>query len=880
LKDAIFAGEIMMPASKGVYTYRGGEKVVLSKLPDQFVVRLKPEEAARQGLEASQQVSSASSRVVVDPTELDQVMEQSRQVAPTHHAYQVAETGEDFLITDRIFVTFKEAIAPQAVSEFAGKYGLLLKEQYGDKDFLFQLTDHTGMNPVKLIVELTEKEPTVAMAENDLNYNIQRYQVAVPTDPEYRRQWHLHQQFSHPDYDPRSSSRCEEAWNILGGFGNAAVVIGVTDDGCKISHPDFDSADKFAGWGYFTGSRLITNRDIGANPAGMYEAGNDHGTACSGVIAAEVDAALTVGAAPGCRLLPIKWESIGGGGLAISDSRMLAMLAFVSDKVDVLSNSWGGVPRNVWSQTVVNRIKDLALTGGRRGKGIVFLWAAGNENCLINYQSDVAVPFTPGWEFGPGNKPSWVGPRTSKVFQNNLVGVPGVMHVAALGSTAQRSHYSNYGPGIGICAPSNNLHSYYRLQSVRGLGIVTTSGGDQPVDPQFGGTSSATPLVAGIAGLVLSANPDLSSLEVIAVLKRTASKDLNLTPYPKTPAAKFDLNPTWDVSPIAPFDKGDFQEISSVDGTWSPWFGHGKVDAATAVAEALRLRGGQPTPVPAPAPVPTPGPAPSPTPEPTPTPTPEPIPAPVSQTVKYESVVGKKIPDNNEKGITDRIEVKEAGKLRGIQVVVDISHQYIGDLQVMLIAPSGKTVMLHDRIGTRRTKIRQTYTVPMVPELASLLETEAPGNWSLQVRDRARLDTGTFTSWGLILDVVAAGSTPSSEETNSVVIPDGNRDGIVQTLKLDAGTVIRDIAVSVDITHPAIGDLRVSLITPQGFPITLHDQTGGETDNLIYTWKSQDNVSLRSLRGMDCGGEWQLRVVDLTTNNSGKFNRWKIEVTG
>jgi subtilisin-like proprotein convertase family protein/subtilisin family serine protease len=875
-----------MAATKGVYTYRGGEKVVLSKVRDQLIARVEPDKLAEMGFQNAQQVSSASSRITVAPSKLDDAINQLRQVAPTHHAYQVAETGEDYLISDRVLITFKQALADQAVSEFAGKYGLLLKEKYSDRDYLFQLTDHTGMNPVKLVVALTENEPTVALVENDLNYNITKMQVAVPTDPEYQRQWHLHQRFSHPDYDPRSSSQCEAAWNLLNNFGDADVVIGVTDDGCKINHPDFDSNGKFAGWGYFVGSTLVTNRDISAAPQAMYEAGNDHGTACSGVIGAEVDAALTVGAAPGCRILPVKWQAIGGGGLAISDSRMLGMLAYVADKVDILSNSWGGVPRNLWSQTVVNRIQDLAKTGGRRGKGIVFLWAAGNENCLMNHQASVDVPFTPGWEFGPGNKPMWVGPKTARLFQNNLVGIPGVMHVAALGSTAQRSHYSNYGPGVGICAPSNNLHSYYRLQSVKGLGIITTNGGSDPVDRAFGGTSSATPLVAGIIGLVISANPDLSALEAISVVKRTASKDLNFTAYPKTPAANFDPNPVWDVSPIAPFDKGDFTDIESPDGTWSPWFGYGKVDAQAAVAEALRLRAiapvPVPTPVPTPPPAPTPPPTPGPTPEPTPTPEPAPTPppAPISQMVKCESTPAKKIPDNRVNGITDRMTIDAMGKIRSIKVSVNISHQFVGDLHVVLIAPGGNRVVLHDRRGSRNTKIQQTYTTSNVPELATLLETAVQGEWKLQVSDRAKLDTGTFTSWAMELEILNLGSAHSSESTESVIIPDGNPQGVAQTLALPKGTMIREINVSVDLTHPAIGDLRVSLIPPNGVPITLHDQVGGENDNLIYTWRSAENPMLRAVRGIDSGGDWTLFVADLTANNAGKLNRWKVEVMG
>ena len=77
------------------------------------------------------------------------------------------------------------------------------------------------------------------------------------------------------------------------------------------------------------------------------------------------------------------------------------------------------------------------------------------------------------------------------------------MHIAALASNSQRSHYSNYGTGIALCAPTNNGHRFLRL-NVTGLGITTTTGASGGVTTQFGGTSSAAPLVAGIAALVIS----------------------------------------------------------------------------------------------------------------------------------------------------------------------------------------------------------------------------------------------------------------------------------------------------------------------------------------------------------------------------------------
>ncbi len=114
-----------------------------------------------------------------------------------------------------------------------------------------------------------------------------------------------------------------------------------------------------------------------------------------------------------------------------------------------------------------------------------------------------------------------------------------------LSSMAQRCHYSNYGPGIILSAPSSNYHTYGRESSIGGLHITTVKGSSvNEITTRFGGTSSATALVAGIAALVISANPDLSALEVISVLKNTAWKGLNFKKYKDlTSALKSDPNP-------------------------------------------------------------------------------------------------------------------------------------------------------------------------------------------------------------------------------------------------------------------------------------------------------------------------------------------------
>lgn len=596
-----------------VYTYVDGRKIELEKEPDAFVARASREDLEHLAADAPQQMSSASFHVSVDREALDTHMEALRSKAMVvHHAYRTATSGRPFLLTDRVVVSFDQPPGERKAADFAARHDLELLRPLSEYDYVYRLTEATGMNPIKFVVALTEQpEPGIAAVNHDLNCatsiasDVSVANVAgaalppaggddTPTDPAFLRQWHLHGLVHHPEVDPRAHVRCLEAWKLMRAqlgdslsHGRSDIVVGISDDGCKLDHPDFNSQGKFAGWAYMNGEALVSSTDPGADPTRMYQPHADHGTACAGVVAAELDGVATVGAAPGCRLLPVRFES-DDGRLFISHTKLMTVLDYIADKVDVFSCSWAGEPDSVWPAWLRLKVKRLAESGGRRGKGILFVWAAGNGNCPISLDGATPIPWTNGWAPNDPATRQWVGVRASRSFYNNRIGLPGVLHVAALSSTAQRSHYSNYGEGIDLCAPSSNKHTYKRL-TLPGLAI-STAGGVNEADPDdvvtdtFGGTSSAAPLVAGVAGLVLSANPGLTAIEVADILKATASRDLNMEGYLRTPPAGFDPDPGWDVSPVSPYDSGAFD-----DRGWSPWFGHGRVDAEAAVRRALGL---------------------------------------------------------------------------------------------------------------------------------------------------------------------------------------------------------------------------------------------------------------------------------------------------
>ena len=822
------------------YTYRAGKKVKLRKSPDKIVIRQRPEELLGRGIADNfKQISSHSTQIKTSETELENVMTQARNIAPTYHAYYEENGDTAFQITDRIFARFKQQPTDDQLNEFIARYALILYESYTDQDFLFQLTNHTGMNPVKLVVKLNEEDDLIESAEHDLNHLTTKYTVALPVDPDYFRQWHLHTNFNHQDYDQRACSMCEDAWQVLDNFGSESVTVAISDDGCRLDHSDFDSLGKFTAWGYFSEQRLITVDDIDAEPFDMYQPGANHGTSCAGVVAGEIDSTLTVGAAPGCRLLPIKFES-SGPSLFISSSRMLKALNFIADKADVMSNSWGGVPANVWPTIVVSRIAELAQSGGPRGKGIVFLWAAGNENCPINHNTNQDVPYTTGiaWQ---GDTPVWVGVETSRTFENNLVGVPGLAHVAAIASTVRRSHYSNYGPGISLCAPTNNVHTYSRM-TVRGLGVTTTTGSSPGVTFFFGGTSSATPLTAGIAALVISANPNLTAEEVLSVLKQSASKDVDFTGYPKTAPAPYDPDSSWDVSPIAPFSDGAFVNTGSEDGSWSPWFGHGRVDARAAVAAALNLASHN-----------------------------------GSASFSQASTPNTSIPDNNADGISDVINCGKEFTVETVKVKVDVTHTYAGDLKVSLIAPSGNAVVLHNRLGGSMHDIHSEFDSLNVPLLNNFTGEVSHGAWTLLVQDLANVDIGRLQRWSLQLTGRDSHNIVV-QESPGMIIPDNQSHGIERTLNVASAANISSVTLDLDITHTYIGDLTVRLVAPDGTQVTLHDRTGGSNHNLIKSYSNANTPELLTLVGHSAMGDWKLSVSDHADIDQGKLNFWQLTI--
>jgi len=108
------------------------------------------------------------------------------------------------------------------------------------------------------------------------------------------------------------------------------------------------------------------------------------------------------------------------------------------------------------------------------------------------------------------------------------------------------------------------------------------------------------------------------------------------------------------------------------------------------------------------------------------------------------------IPDNQQVGITSSIDVPTTPQGRKVQIGVNISHTYIGDLRLVLHTPDGQKIVLKkSSTGGPIHNINGIYGVNLKPDsdLSPLSEISAPGKWKLQVIDTSKLDNGSLISW-------------------------------------------------------------------------------------------------------------------------------------
>ncbi|MBU4295124.1 MAG: M6 family metalloprotease domain-containing protein [Desulfobulbaceae bacterium] len=255
----------------------------------------------------------------------------------------------------------------------------------------------------------------------------------------------------------------------------------------------------------------------------------------------------------------------------------------------------------------------------------------------------------------------------------------------------------------------------------------------------------------------------------------------------------------------------------------------------------------------------------------------------IVKTIQKSSSPAQDIPDNDAQGIKDIINVADDAVVSSIKVEVNVTHTYTGDLRITLSAPAGKSVVLHSRAGGGQDNIHEVYDFNNLPELREFVGEGVQGDWVMHVQDLASIDTGALDSWGLSIESVeqGAGATPSVielDDSPGMRIPDQDPKGIERSLVVDATGYVQEVSVSVDISYTYINDLVVSLVSPAGTSVALHQRTGGSADNILASYDMGTTPGLERLKDEPVSGEWKLKIVDLAWQDVGKHNKWSLRI--
>ena len=191
---------------------------------------------------------------------------------------------------------------------------------------------------------------------------------------------------------------------------------------------------------------------------------HSHGTKTSGAVAAAINNGVGVASVAGqVRLLPIR----------VADATMYATWSAVASGITYAADRGARIASISYSGAAGSASVISAADYMRSKGGLVFV-SAGNANTNPGYADTASL-----------------------------------IIVAATGSGDAKSSFSNFGPHIDLSAPGEGIYT-----TTWGQGYTTISG-----------TSFSAPIAAGVAALVMAANPALTNKQVETILF-TTSRDL------------------------------------------------------------------------------------------------------------------------------------------------------------------------------------------------------------------------------------------------------------------------------------------------------------------------------------------------------------------
>lgn len=332
-------------------------------------------------------------------------------------------------------------------------------------------------------IELVERIP-VAYIQGQIMETTET-QAQEGNDPYYTENYIWHLNLIH----------AEAAWEQQ--TGNADIKVAVVDNAIWGNHPDLaiDSANQYNIASGQTGNSAppanIPQDPNCSNTNSCPSYNWSHGTHCAGAIGAIRGNGVGIASiGSGITLMGVSCPGSDASGLAMGNGFTGVSWA-AEHGAKVISLSWGKYSITETDRAIVQACID---------HGIIIVAAAGNDRYRNN-------PMYPAY-------------------------LPGVISVASVNSNRQISSFSNYGEWVTVASPGGFLMSgntesktcifsttYCTSQSYRLNGYPSLAG--QYYDGMYG-TSMATPIVSGLCGLLLSAEPTLNPYLMREILTASA----------------------------------------------------------------------------------------------------------------------------------------------------------------------------------------------------------------------------------------------------------------------------------------------------------------------------------------------------------------------
>jgi len=380
---------------------------------------------------------------------------------------EIALTDNQHLGTPEILVRFKPGISDETINRITSQLNDRVEDRIENAPGLDAIDDLDDRDVSELVAQYS-KMPEVEYAEE--NYQISLpdavegpLEPVLPHDPQFSDQWALSNEGQRGGKKGADIS-APLAWATT--TGSDKVVVAVLDSGVDYRHDDLANNIwvRPADLPPYHDDDLGTIDDVNGfdaidfSPDPMDD--NGHGTHCAGIIGAEGSNDIGIaGVDWKVRIMPLKFMNAGGFGTtkdAIEAINYVIERKKAGVNVRIISASWGSTQKSQALGDIIRKAYE---------EGILFIAAAGNAST----NNDRSPHY-------PSNYPN-------------------VLSVAALDRNDQLASFSNYGPkSVAIAAP--------------GVDILSTWLGNEYEEKS--GTSMATPVVAGVAALVLAHEPNLS----------------------------------------------------------------------------------------------------------------------------------------------------------------------------------------------------------------------------------------------------------------------------------------------------------------------------------------------------------------------------------